>query len=72
MIGAQKARTEVKNQCRTKTTSSVFFVSVHVCEKKPAMVTAGPAMGYCEVEVVLDVFKCQQIAAIAPGIWNSY
>jgi hypothetical protein len=33
MIGAQNARILVKNQCRTKTTLSVFFVSVHVCEK---------------------------------------
>jgi hypothetical protein len=33
MIGAQNARILVKNQCRTKTTTSVFFVSVHVCEK---------------------------------------
>lgn len=32
-MGAQNARTLVKNQCRTKTTMSVFFVSVHVCEK---------------------------------------
>jgi hypothetical protein len=32
-MGAQNARMLVKNQCRTKTTISVFFVSVHVCEK---------------------------------------
>ena len=33
MTGAQNARILVKNQCRTKTTMSVFLVSVHVCEK---------------------------------------
>jgi len=46
MIGAQNARMDVKNQCRTKTTSSVFLVSVHVCEKKPAMVAVRPVVGY--------------------------
>lgn len=34
MIGAQKARTLVKNQWRQKTTSRFFFVSVHDCRKK--------------------------------------
>ena len=33
IMGAQNARMLVKNHCRTKTTMSVFFVSVHVCEK---------------------------------------
>jgi hypothetical protein len=46
MIGAQNALTDVKNQCRIKTTSNVFFVSVHVCEKKPAMLLVPPATGY--------------------------
>jgi hypothetical protein len=37
-MGAQKARTLVKNQWRTKTTSSVFFVRIHV------WLTIAPAM----------------------------
>ena len=32
-MGAQNARMLVKNQWRTKTTMSVFFVSVHVCDR---------------------------------------
>lgn len=31
MMGAQKARTLVKNHCRHATMSSVFFVRTHVC-----------------------------------------
>lgn len=31
MMGAQNARTLVKNQCRQNTTNSVFFVRIHVC-----------------------------------------
>ena len=55
MIGAQNARMDVKNQCRTKTTSSVFLVSVHVCEKKPAMVAVRPVVGYQdEVKAVYE------------------
>jgi hypothetical protein len=44
MMGAQNARTLVKNQCRQKTTSRVFFVRIHVCRMiAPAMVVGcGP------------------------------
>jgi hypothetical protein len=66
MMGAKNARIEVKNQCRTKTTSSVFFVSVHVCEKKPAMLPVGP------VETTPEAFECRQTVAIAPGVSSSY
>jgi hypothetical protein len=39
MMGAQNARTLVKNQCRQNTTSSVFFVRIHVCRMiAPAMI----------------------------------
>jgi hypothetical protein len=38
-MGAQNARTLVKNQCRQNTTSSVFFVRIHVCRMiAPAIV----------------------------------
>lgn len=37
-MGAQNARTLVKNQWRTKTTSSVFLVRIHV------WLTIAPAM----------------------------
>lgn len=37
-MGAQNARMLVKNQWRTKTTSSVFLVRIHVC------LTIAPAM----------------------------
>lgn len=44
IIGAQNARMLVKNQWRTKTTFSVFFVSVHVWERI-AIVAAKPSAG---------------------------
>jgi hypothetical protein len=49
MMGAQKARTLVKNQWRTKTTSSVFLVRIHVwLTIAPAMVAAVARGGRAE------------------------
>jgi hypothetical protein len=51
MIGAQNARTLVKNQCRQNTTSSVFLVRIHVCRTiAPAMFAFLPAQGALEAE----------------------
>lgn len=58
MMGAQNARMLVKNQCRTKTTMSVFFVRVHVCEKMAITALYAPVsverlcvkLGYAEVD----------------------
>jgi hypothetical protein len=41
MMGAQKARTLVKNHCRTPTISSVFFVRIHVCLRIAMAMGAG-------------------------------
>jgi len=47
MMGAQNARTLVKNQWRTKTTSSVFLVRIHVwLTIAPAMVAVSALDGY--------------------------
>jgi hypothetical protein len=49
-MGAQKARTLVKNHCRTKTTSSVFLVRIHVwLTIAGAMVAVLPTAGALEV-----------------------
>jgi len=51
MIGAQNARTLVKNQCRQNTTSSVFLVRIHVCRTiAPAMFEFLPVEGAFEAE----------------------
>lgn len=52
MMGAQNARTLVKNQWRTKTTSSVFFVRIHV------WLTMAPAMVAGSVEVLVLAQAC--------------
>lgn len=53
MIGAQNARTLVKNQCRQNTTSSVFLVRIHVCRTiAPAMFAFLPTEGAFEAEVL--------------------
>jgi hypothetical protein len=53
MIGAQKARILVKNQWRTKTIFTFFFVSTHDWRKKPMVAVygrGGRARGYKGIE----------------------
>jgi len=56
MIGAQNARMLVKNQCRTKTTMSVFFVSVHVCEKMAIVAWYAPVGGQRSLQSRASVY----------------
>lgn len=42
MMGAQKARTLVKNHCRHATMSSVFFVRIHVWLRIAMAVVVAP------------------------------